>query len=615
MLLASSLITHHSSLPSSADALREYQNAVGNESRGEYYTAVLNLRRCITESPNFVPAHLLMGDVLVKLGKFSQADSSYIEAEQKDPNSVDAATRRLKLYALHLRDFDRAEKLLSEVASRFEQSAEIHYYKALVLMGKHNYLNARSELKLAIALREKYFDARKLQIEVESVVGDPKKILDAASVILEDFPDRVESYEVAVGHLLKARIPVEQILELFSNASPQLLGQPRFSRMLARMNLMADRYPAAGEVLKTQTTEGLTADEIEDLVYLRSLSDVANGRHAEGIQILADYLRDAPDRPYLLMQLDLWLIRYAGVADPLRIQRAADRLKIGRQLLIENRRDQAFISLYLARKLNPRDKHIRRYFAESAWLLGLAETAKSEIRVALSLDPDDGIIWKRAKHFGDELPSPTDESKRRIYNLYVFRLSDEASSIRPSFGRLLTDAIALFAEAWTPFGIQALEPAVPFEKAEEVAHQKNADFFLHGDIGLDAARTFIAELGIYPVGSRGLVQALEFKEQHIALKSGTDFTEDVIFDAVKALQATSSQYAKVVKKEREGNMIVDVGRRHGMSSNDQYAVNVFGGVLYADITHVYEWFSRVRVQEIERARFVGIGDYLKRVDR
>ena len=56
-------------LPAFADALSEYQNAAGNEARGEYYTAILSLRRCLSENPNYVPAHILMGDVLVKLGK------------------------------------------------------------------------------------------------------------------------------------------------------------------------------------------------------------------------------------------------------------------------------------------------------------------------------------------------------------------------------------------------------------------------------------------------------------------------------------------------------------------------------------------------------------------
>lgn len=598
----------------SADALKEYENAVGNEARGEYYTAILNLRRCIAENPNYIPAHLLMGDVLVKLGKFAEADSSYVWAEQNDPQSMEAATRRLKLYAVNLKDFDQADKLLTDVSTRFGQSPEIHYYKALVMVGKHNYLNARSELKLAIALREKYLDARKLQLEIESIIGDPKKIWEAASVLLDDFPESVEGYELSVGHLLKAKISVERVLDLFSKASPALLLNPRFGRLMTRLNLLAERYDEARRIIQNSKTEGLTASEVEDLVYLKSLCEVAVGNYSAGIQILADYLKDVPDRPYLLMQLDLWLIRYAPVADPLRTRRAAERLKSGHQNFIDGRREEAFVPLYLARKLNPRDKNIRRFLAEAGWRLGLAESAREEISVGRDLDPEDEMLGRRSQSFSTDVP-PTDMSRRRMYNLFVFRLSDDPTSIRPSLGRLLTDAIALFAEALTPFHIQALEPAVPFEKAEEVAHQKDADFFFHGQIGLDFDGEFGAELGIFPVGGRGEMQDLEFKEQHVVMNSRSDFTDDLILDTVKALQRASSQYAKVVKKEREGAMIVDVGRRHGLTPNGQFESRALGRPLLADVVQVYEWFARVRVQEIERAKFVGIGDFLKQVDR
>ncbi len=597
-----------------ADALKEYENAVGNEARSEYYTAILNLRRCIAENPNYIPAHLLMGDVLVKLGKFAEADSFYVGAEQNDPQSMEAATRRLKLYAVHLKDFDKAENLLTEVSNRFGQSPEIHYYKALVMVGKHNYLNARSELKLAIALRERYFDVRKLQLEIESIIGNPKKILGAASVLLDDFPESVESYELSVGHLLKAKISVEQVLDLFSKASPALLLNPRFGRLMARLALLAERYEEARQILQHTKTTNLAAAEVEDVIYLKSLSEVAVGNHSAGIQILADYLKDVPDRPYLQMQLDLWLIRHAPVADPLRLHRADERLKIGRQNFIDGRREEAFIPLYLARKLNPRDKNIRRFLAEAGWRIGLAESARQEIAVGRDLDPDDEMIRRRAQSFSTDIP-PTDPSRRRMYNLFMFRLSDDPTSVRPSFGRLLTDAIALYAEALTAFRIQALEPAVPFEKAEEVAHQKDADFFFHGQIGMDLDGAFAADLGIYPVGGRGEMQDLEFKEQHVVLNSRSDFTDDLILDTVKALQRASSQYAKVVKKEREGAMIVDVGRRHGLTPSGQFESRSLGRPLPADVIQIYEWVSRVRVQEIERAKFVGIGDFLKQVDR
>lgn len=628
LLVSLSLCLLVSPAPARADPVREYQNAVGNVDRAEYYTAILSLRRSIEENPNFVPAHLLMGDVLAKLGKFEDADSSYVYAEQKDPQNMEASTRRLKLFAVHLKDFDKAGKLIADVANRFGQSPEIHYYKALVLVGNHNYLNARAELKLAIALREKYFDARKLQLDIESIIGDPKRILEAAAVLLDDFPESYESYDGSIGHLLKAAISTEQILDLFSKAPPSLLLNPRFGRMMARLNLLAGeslhsrgdydaatrRYEEAGEILKHLKAEGLSADEVEDLIYLKSLSAFAAGRQTEGIQILADFLQEVPDRPYLLMQLDLWLIRHTPASDPLRLQRAGERLKTGRQNFYDGFGEQAYIPLFLARKLNPRDKEIRRQLAEAAWRIGLAETARKEIEVAVDLDPYDDMISRRAKSFATDLP-PLESSKRRIYNLFVFRLSDIAKSIRPSFGRMLTDAIALFAESLAPFHIQALEPAVPFEKAEEVAHQKGADFFLHGQIGIEPEGNFVAELGIFPIGGRGELHSLEFKEQHVSLTSRSDFTDEIILETVKALQNTASQYARVVKKEREGAMIVDIGRRHGLNTSGQFASTVLGRPLVSDVIQIYEWVTRVRVQEVERARYIGIGDFVKRFEK
>ena len=315
-----------------------------------------------------------------------------------------------------------------------------------------------------------------------------------------------------------------------------------------------------------------------------------------------------------MMQLDLWLLRHAPVSDPLRLKRAEERLKVGRQAYLDAMNLEAFIPLYLARKLNPRDKEIRRYLAETAWRMGLAESARAEIMVARNLDPDDETIFKRYQSFSVEVP-PTDDSRRRTYNLFVFRLSDDPASVRPALGRLVTDAIALFAEALTPFRIQALEPAVPFEKAEEVAHQKGADFFFHGRIGLNLEGAFSAELGIFPVGGSGDAQALEFKEQHVVLKSRSDFTDDLILETVKSLQLASAQYARVVKKEREGAMIVDVGRRHGLNASGQFGRHVLGRPLLADVINIYEWFARIRVQEVERARFIGIGDFVRQVDR
>lgn len=597
-----------------ADALVEYENAVGNESRGEYYTAILNLRRCLTENPNYVPAHLLLGDVFVKLGKFADADSAYVTAEQSDPQSIEAVTHRLRLYALHLKDFTRAEEMLKTVTSRFSQSPDIHYYRAVVLVGRHKYLEAREALELSVALREKFFDARRLQLEIESIAGDSDRIMGATDRLLEEFPELIETYDLTLGHLLKAKYPVDKILEKFSRAPQALLLNPQFSRLLARLNLMADRYEAAAEILKDAGKENLTADEVEDLVYLKSLAEVAGGRHLAGIQLLYDYLREVPDRPYLLMQLDLWLLRYMAVSDPLRIRRADDRSKIGAQLMAEGRPEVAFMPLYLARKLNLRDKNIRRQFSEAAWQVGLAETAREEMDIARDLDPLDDAIQKRAAGIGAEA-TPTPFARRRTYNLYVFRLADDPSSIRPSFGRLFTDAIAVYASALSAFKVQALEPAVPFEKAEEVAHQRGADFFFHGQIGFDQQHIFDAALGIFPVGGRSGSPSLDFKEQHVALRSSTDFTEDLIFDTIKSLHLTSSQYAMVVRKEREGLMIVDLGRRHGLNSTGQFSIQVQGRPLLVDVLQIFEWFTRARVQEIERVRFIGIGDYLQQVER
>lgn len=596
-----------------ADAASEYQSAVGNVERGEYYTALLNLRRTVGENPTYIPAYLLMGDVYVKLGKYADADSSYQVAENGDPQSVDAAIRRLKLYAVYLKDFDQAEKLLNDVASRFGQSPDIHFYKALVLKGKHNYFNALQELRLAIALREKYFDARHLQLEIESIIGEQKRILEVSTILLDDFPDVVESYEITIDHLLKAGIPVPQILDLFSKAAPSLILHPKFIRLMARLNLIADRYEEAAEILKNWTNQDPNAEEYEDMMYLRSLSEVARGYHASGIQMLSEYLQQVPDRPYLQMQLDLWLLRYAPVNDPLRLHRAEERLRTGLQILADGQTELAFIPLYLARKLNPRDKITRRHVSEVTWQLGLTESARSEMNVAVQLDPEDAAITNRANSFGVN-EKKSDTSIRRTYNLYIFRLYDEPTSVRPSFGRLLTEAIALFGQALTPFNVQALEPAVPFEKAEEVAHQKNADFFFHGVVGLDSERNFLTELGIFPVGGSQGSQFLEFKEQHVVVKSKSDFTDEVILDTIKALNAVASQYAKVVKKEREGHMIVDVGRRHGVTPRDQFSAAVFGRPVYLDVIQIYEWFTRVRIQEIERARFIGIGDYIKQVE-
>ncbi|MBI4179122.1 hypothetical protein HY522_06860 [bacterium] len=595
-----------------ADALQEYRNAVGNDSRGEYYTAVLNLRRSLAENANFVPAHLLMGDVFVKLGKFEDADTAYMSAQAQDPHSVEAATRRLKLYAAHLKDFDRAGQFLDETASQFEQNAEIHYYKALVMVGKHSYLNAKDELELALALSEKYFDARKLQLEIEAIIGKTDEIRKTAYDLMADFPDLVESYDLAASHLLKIKTPVEDVLEQFSIAPPEMLHDPAFGRLVARMHLIAERYDKAVDILKNLRTEGLSADAVEDLVYLKTLADIATNRHTAGIQRLADYLRDVPDRPYLQLQLDLWLLRYVPVVDPLRILRAEDRLRTGRQYLADGDLDRAFIHLHLARSLNPRDKNARRHLAEANWQLGLAETAQKEIEIARNLDPHDEFLRKRAAGFG-AASSLTDPDKRRVYDLYVFRLSDRHSSLRPGLGRLFTDAVANFSGALTAFQIRALEPAVPFDKAEEVAHQSGADFFLHGKVGLDHDGAFDADFGAFPVGGRHEKgqAALELSEQHVLLKSKSDFTEDLILDTIKSFQRASSEFAMVVSKEREGNMVIDVGRRHGVTTSGRYLRDVQGGPLYFDVINIYEWFTRVRVEEIERARYIGIGDFLR----
>jgi len=412
---------------------------------------------------------------------------------------------------------------------------------------------------------------------------------------------------------LRSKISLADILDLFSEAPPSLIRNPRFNRLLARLNLMSDRYPEAHEILKNAPTEKLSEDEMEELIYLKSLSEVALGRHAAGIQILADYLRNVPDRPYLLMQLDLWLLRYLDVSDPLRLKRAEDRLRAGKQLFFSGSIEPSFIPLYLARKLNPRDKFSRRYLGEVAWQMGLAETSRKEVGVALDLDPFDDNLRRRGQSLGVDV-QPTDVTQRRTYSLYVFRLFDDAHTTRPSFGRLITDALALFAEALTSFQIQALEPAVPFEKAEEVAHQKGADFFLHGDIGLDPEKTFSAEFGIFPIGGyQGGFPSLELKEQHVAIRSRSDFMDELILVSVRALQDASAQFTKVVKKEREGYLIVDVGRRHGLNSRRKFTIDVLGGPLRSDVINIYEWHSRVRVQEIERVRYVGIGDYFKQI--
>jgi tetratricopeptide (TPR) repeat protein len=97
-------------------AIREYKTGMEYEYRGQKDLAILHFKRSIEEAPEFVPAHIDLGNVLVSMEHYDEAGSYFLEALSWDDKS-ERAWKGLSIAKAKMGMYRQAKSCLEKVVA------------------------------------------------------------------------------------------------------------------------------------------------------------------------------------------------------------------------------------------------------------------------------------------------------------------------------------------------------------------------------------------------------------------------------------------------------------------------------------------------------------------
>lgn len=338
---------------------------------GSMESAAALLSRSVDQAPEYVPAHVKLGDVYYKLGKTGEALQAYKSALQRDPNDA-YANLGLARVCKQLGQDEAAKRILERLATaRPDFAAGLSLYAStLALAGEEEQaavLRARIRSQKDLPPPDPWMDDLMLRCY------DSQKL----SFYFEDY--------VKGGRAERAEAYLKRIETLEPNS-----WNPRFLRAFyadrqGRPEIALDNYQRA---LAKGGDPELLYPEIAKLLLIL-------GREEEALRVASEALESLPNSAPLLVVVGQ-ILKDQGRREPAikrfhQVLEADPRNALANTALAElywemGDRDQALPYLRTVRRLEPTDVPSRALLAQHSLEEGRPADAVEPLREALALD-------------------------------------------------------------------------------------------------------------------------------------------------------------------------------------------------------------------------------------
>lgn len=115
--------------------------------------------------PNDIDAHFGLAEIELYDGKFSGAETQYVEALKRQ-NSNRKALLSLALVCAETKRYAQAEEYLRQAINYYSGEPEVHYFAAIIYMMKGDYKSAEKHARIAVEIKGDYEKAYELLASV-----------------------------------------------------------------------------------------------------------------------------------------------------------------------------------------------------------------------------------------------------------------------------------------------------------------------------------------------------------------------------------------------------------------------------------------------------------------
>lgn len=115
--------------------------------------------------PNDIDAHFGLAEIELYDGKFSGAETQYIEALKRQ-NTNRKALLSLALVCAETKRYSQAEEYLRQAINFYSGEAEVHYFAAIIYMMKGDYKSAEKHARISVEIKGDYEKAYELLASV-----------------------------------------------------------------------------------------------------------------------------------------------------------------------------------------------------------------------------------------------------------------------------------------------------------------------------------------------------------------------------------------------------------------------------------------------------------------
>ena len=133
--------------------------------------------------PNDIDAHFGLAEIELYDGKFSGAESQYVEALKRQ-NSNRKALLSLSLVCAETKRFQQAEKYLKLAVQYYSGEPEVHYFAAIIYMMKADYKTAEKHARIAVEIKGDYEKAYELLASVLYAQHRYEEVLDLCDYLI-----------------------------------------------------------------------------------------------------------------------------------------------------------------------------------------------------------------------------------------------------------------------------------------------------------------------------------------------------------------------------------------------------------------------------------------------
>lgn len=193
--------------------------------------------------PNDIDAHFGLAEIDLFEGKFSGAESQYVEALKRQ-NTNRRALLSLALVCAETKRFTQAENYLKQAIQYYSGESEVHYLAAIVYLMKGDYKTAEKHARIAVEIKGDYEKAYELLASVLYSQKRYNEVIDLCDYLISKNRKNSNAWYIK-GVALSKLGDINQAIEIWSTGL-SVQPQDELMRMMlelsVRDNLDLDDY-------------------------------------------------------------------------------------------------------------------------------------------------------------------------------------------------------------------------------------------------------------------------------------------------------------------------------------------------------------------------------------